>query len=585
MRTVRLARPASEARSHYDAVVIGSGYGGGVAASRLARSGLRVAVLERGREILPGEFPTSLIATQRDTQLWAAGKRIGPEDGLFDVRVGRDVHVVTGCGVGGTSLINANVCLNPDSSVLEDPAWPLPLRTDHYLNVGFHRARKMLAPVPLPEEHRPLKLQALEQAAAALGREAERVPLHIAFQPRTNDANVRQPACVQCGDCMAGCNVGAKTTVHATYLTDAVNHGAEVFSGAHVRFLERTRDGLWRIAFRTARSPAQVVPQRSVLAPIVVVAAGTLGSNEILMRSRERGLRLSDRLGKRVSTNADAIAFGYNNTIAVNAVGTGAGRKANVPPVGPGVIGLIDMRRRRQPQDRLAVVEASVQSTMARLLPLMLPAGAALAQAGGDGRQSLGEILADAAGAAGSLFGGAYTGAVHHTQVFLAVGHDASAGEIQVSGDDVAIRWPNASADPVYKAIDETLGKIASATGGIYVPNPVSSALLGGNLLTVHPLGGCGMGNTRIDGVVDHKCRVFNGDPAEADTAVHPGLFVCDASVMPRSLGIHPLLTITAVAERAMLLLARDQGWTLDVEPKPDVPVRTYTAERATTGA
>ena len=575
----RLARPASEVRPQYDAVVIGSGYGGGVAASRLARLGLKVAVLERGREFLPGDFPTDPIGAQGETQIHALGKRVGAANALFDVRLGRDVHALVGCGVGGTSLINANVCLNPDNLVFEDERWPLAMRTDHSLGVGFHRAREMLAPEQLPETSTPLKFAALDKAAKALGREAERVPLHITFAERVNQAGVRQPACTQCGDCMGGCNVGAKTTVHSTYLTDAVHCGAEIFAGALVRFVEKTRDGQWRVAFQTADDDNRAVPRRSVTASVVVVAAGTLGSNEIMLRSRERGLRLSDQLGKRISTNADAIAFGYDNDMPVNAVGVGFPARAKVPAPGPAVSGLIDFRRRREPAERLAVVEASVQSAMAGVLPFMLPAGAALApkpEAEAGEAKSLAHIFAGAKTALANLASGAYSGAVYKTQVFLAVGHDSGSGEIELKGNHVEIVWPNALAEPVFTAIRETLSKIVAATGGTYVPNPVSSRFLGGNLFTVHPLGGCAMGEDRTRGVVDHLCRVFDADPGKRADTVHEGLYVCDGSVMPRSLGVHPLLTITAVAERAMLLFARNRGIELDVAPKADAPVRTF---------
>ncbi len=580
----RLARPASEMRSQYDAVVIGSGYGGGVTASRLARAGLKVAVLERGKEMLPGEFPAGLLAAQNETQISAHGKRIGKANALFDVRLGRDVHALVGCGVGGTSLINANVCLNPDNLVFEDDRWPLALRTDHFLGVGFHRAREMLAPEVLPATSTPLKFAALAKAAQAMGREAERVPLHITFTSRTNRAGVRQPACTECGDCMGGCNVGAKTTVHSTYLTDAVNFGAEIYEGATVRFVERTREGPWRVAYQAAGDD-NIVPRRSVVAAVVVVAAGTLGSNEIMMRSRERGLKLSNQLGTRISTNADAVAFGYNNNVPVNAIGVGFPARAKVPPPGPAVCGLIDLRRRREPNERLAVVEASVQSAMASVLPFMLPAGAALTPKSGPDKEpaaqptkSLREIISDAKTGTEALFAGAYAGPVHNTQVFLAVGHDSGTGEIVLKGNHVELNWPDALADPVFAAIDATLTKIVAATGGQYVPNPVSNRFLGGKLFTVHPLGGCAMGEDRTRGVVDHMCRVFDGDPGKGPGAIHEGLFVCDGSVMPRSLGVHPLLTITAVAERAMLLFARERGLTLDDSPKSDAPIREFVA-------
>lgn len=558
----RLARPVAELQTQYDAVVVGSGYGGGVAASRLARAGLKVVVLERGREFLPGDFPASLLGSQRELQVSAGGRHIGAQDALFDLRLGRDVHAMMGCGVGGTSLINANVCLSPDILVLEDERWPVPIRTDHYLNVGFGRARDMLAPEMLPAASNPLKVAALEKAAKALGREVERVPLHIAFKDKINRAGVRQPACTECGDCMGGCNVGAKTTVHSTYLTDAVNHGAAIFAGVKVRYVERATGGLWRVSFLMHAASDKTVPIRSVQAPIVVLAAGTFGSNEILFRSRARGLALSAQLGKRVSTNADAIAFGYNNDIPVNAVGIGHPAKDGVPKPGPGVAGLIDLRRRRDPPDRLAIVEASIQSAMARVLPLMLPAGAVI---GKDTDTGLSDLLAEVKRTGESLVGGAYKGAVNNTQVFLAVGHDSGRGEISLDGDHMAIHWPDALSEPVFQRIEATLTKLVKATGGTYVPNPVSKSFLGGNLFTVHPLGGAGMGDSQETGVVDHMCRVFDAAPGRARDAVHDGLYVCDGSVIPCSLGVHPLLTITAVAERAMLLLAKTRGLDLDV--------------------
>ena len=105
----RLAKSAKDMRSDYDVIVVGSGYGGGVAASRLARAGLSVCVLERGRELLPGEFPDTLLGSQREIQLRGQNMQMGSKAALFDVRMGEGVHVLSGCGLGGTSLINANV--------------------------------------------------------------------------------------------------------------------------------------------------------------------------------------------------------------------------------------------------------------------------------------------------------------------------------------------------------------------------------------------------------------------------------------------------------------------------------------------
>jgi cholesterol oxidase len=570
----RLGRPAAELGTEYDAVVVGSGYGGGTAASRLARMGLKVAVLERGREYLPGEYPTNPLQAQRETQISFGNKRIGSATSLFDLRLGSDVHVMLGCGLGGTSLINANVCLTPDFLVFEDDAWPTSVRSDHWLNVGYHRAKQMLAPNPLPPEFHPLKLRALETAAKSFGRTVERAPLHIAFSDGTTAANVKQIACTHCGDCMGGCNVGAKTTVHSTYLADAANHGAQLFTHVLARAVEPIGDGRWRVIYVRQDETARTVPVRMVTARYVVLAAGTLGSAEILMRSRERGLSVSDRLGKGFSTNADAIAFGYNNAIPVNAIGVGHPPREGVPRPGPAVTGLIDFRRRQNPSDRLAVVEASVQSAMAGLLPFVLPAGA---MAGTSTQSGLSNAIAELQRTMQSVVQGAYTGAVHNTQVFLAVGHDGAAGELVLKNDRIAIAWPDALKTPVYASINATLEKAVAATGGTYVPNPVSNKLLGGNLMTVHPLGGCAMGEDRMRGVVDHKGRVFDADTAKSPGAVHEGLYVIDGSTIPRSLGVHPLLTITALAERSMLLLARDLKRNLPLDPLANAPQRDFT--------
>jgi cholesterol oxidase len=570
----RLGRPATELAPEYDAVVVGSGYGGGTAASRLARMGFKVAVLERGREYLPGEYPTNPLQAQRETQISFGGKRIGSGTSLFDLRLGSDVHVVLGCGLGGTSLINANVCLAPDFLVFEDDAWPTPVRSDHWLNVGYHRAKEMLAPNPLPAAFNPLKLRALETAAKSFGRTVERAPLHIAFSDGATPAGVKQVACTQCGDCMGGCNVGAKTTVHSTYLADAANHGAQMFTQVLVRAVEPTGDDRWRVIYVRQDEASRTVPVRLVTARYVVLAAGTLGSTEILMRSRERGLSVSDRLGKSFSTNADAIAFGYNNTIPVNAIGVGYPARKDVPSPGPAVTGLIDFRRRQDPPDRLAIVEASVQSAMAALLPFVLPAGA---MAGTSTQSGLSDAIAELRRTLQSVVQGAYTGAVHNTQVFLAVGHDGAGGELVLKNDQIAVAWPDALKNPVYERINATLEKAVAATGGTYVPNPVSNKLLGGNIMTVHPLGGCGMGEDRMRGVVDHKGRVFDADPGKAADAVHEGLFVMDGATVPRSLGVHPLLTITALAERSMLLLARDLKRHLPLDQPANAPQRDFT--------
>ena len=571
----RLAIGADKLRANYEVVVVGSGYGGGIAASRLARMGLDVAVLERGREILPGQFPTGVIAAERETQIALASHTFGSPTALFDMHVGTGAHLLVGCGLGGTSLINANVCIAPEPRVLTDSVWPDEIRKDGTLKDGFARAKAMLSPAPLPADDTPRKLTALAVSAGVLGVKPGRADLHIAFTERVNSAGVRQPACTRCGDCMGGCNVGAKTTVHSTWLTDAANHGAEIFTETRVRWIEALPDGRWRIGIHIQDGTFRRMPVRTVIAEAVVLAAGTLGTTDILMRSRERGLALSDLLGRRVSTNGDAISLGYNTRLPVGSVGIGHPPRKGAWPPGPAVAGLLDLRNTSAFENGVVLVDATVQSAYAAFLPL------AMAAAGITGKgpsRGIRETLTAAARAAESAMAGAYSGAVDNTQVFLAIGHDSSAGEFRFENDRASLVWPHAADAASYKAIDEIVGKAVAATGGTYVPNPMSKSWLGGNVFSVHPLGGAVTGTDCTSGVVDHKGRVFNAGPGKGTTDVHQGLYIMDGSVIPRSLGVHPLLTISAFAERAMIHLAVDIGRDLDIEPKAGVAERAFHA-------
>jgi len=556
-----LSKNLESLKPGYDVVVVGSGYGGGVAASRLARCGLGVCVLERGREILTGEFPDRMSRAIKDFQITGDNINFGSSQGLFDIRVGDDIHVLQGCGLGGTSLINANVCLKPDPRVFEDPVWPEDIRKDDSLTLGFARAREMLRPTMFKDQYSLLKLRALDTASDALGTHMVCPPLHVTFRERVNAANIIQPACTLCGDCCSGCNVGAKTTVNLTYLPDAVAHGAEIFSGIKVRSLSKHNEGGWQIYYEINGSQGsnEIAPNGQIDCKILILAAGSLGTCEILLRSAEQGLALSNKLGKRFTGNGDVLAIGYNNDVDVNSVGIGFPPKVNGEPVGPAVAGLIDLRQTENVDDGVAIVDASIPSSMATGLASIL-AGADAAF-GVDGDHTLADELDEFGRALKGLVNGAYSGAVRNTQSFLAIGHDQCSGELFLENDQIKINWPNAARQEVFRRIDDALTRAVAATGGTYIRNPLSETVLGENLLTVHPLGGAPMGESHENGVVNHKGEVFDPGNSEIQNALHDGLYICDGSIMPRSLGIHPLFTITAMAERILMHLYRDRSF------------------------
>lgn len=556
-----LSKPVEQIAPSYDAVVVGSGYGGGVAACRLARCGLSVAVLERGREFAPGDFPSNALEAAKAVQMHGPNGTIGSPVALFDVRAGDGVHVLKACGLGGTSLINAGVCLSPDERVFKSEAWPEEAVSDGLLADGYVKARAMLRPAAQPGWRDFPKVKALAIAAKIFEETLQPAPIHVSFSAAPNAAGINQPACTACGDCCGGCNVGAKTTVRNTYLADAEAMGAAIFTHADVRRVSKDADGRWSVKF-AAQGDGRASNEQTVRAGIVVIAAGTLGSTEILMRSRAHGLAISDLAGERVTSNGDAIALAYNTVHPVN--GIGIGHPARGEPVGAAVNALLDMRDGVALEDGLAIVECALPSSLAPMLPGLLAAGAAAF--GKDGDHSLKNELGELRRTTVGFLGGPHSGALANTETFLAVGHDAGDGRMVFEDDRLRLVWPDASKQKVFANIEDTLKKATYALGGTYLRNPASQEMLGGNLLTVHPLGGAVMAADRSGGVVNHKCQVFDTSPGAFPTAVHAGLYVCDGSVVPCSLGVHPLLTITAIAERAMTHLAHDRKLVMRTE-------------------
>ena len=547
----RLARPLSQLKSRYDVIVIGSGYGGGVTASRLSRAGKRVAVLERGREFLTGEFPGRFPDLKNELQITTKHLKTGSATGLFDVRVGEDMHVLVGCGLGGGSLVNAGVALRPDARVFADEVWPGQIVQDGLLEEGFARAQRWIRPQSHARAHDMTKAQALASAGEALGRPCVAPPIAVSFDGGVNAAGIDQPACTLCGDCCGGCNVGAKNTVALTYLPDAARHGAEIFTEVKADRVEKLRDGSWRVHVETAEGA------KALEATVVVVAAGTLGSAEIMLRSRAAGLALSDRLGQRFTANGDIIAFGYGAKVPIDAVGVGHPAKI-AKDIGASVSAQLEYRDPEHLENQLCVQEGVIPSALAPVLPLLfVPNGRLL-------------------GALKSLIAGVYNGPFAHLQTYFAVSHDSASGRFTLDGDQLKLVWPGAKDEPVFKRLDAALKEIVGHAGGDYVKNPLSGSVMGHQPATAHPLGGCSMGREIADGVVDHKCQVFDGTPGTSSTAVHGGLYVIDGSVVARSLGVNPLLTITAISERAMLHFAADHGLRFDDKPVEAPPVSVF---------
>lgn len=568
-----ISKSIDKLKDHYEIVVIGSGYGGGIAASRLSRAGRKVCVLERGREFQPGEFPETPLEGSGEIQFQTKSGRIGNESGLFEFHANDDINVLVGCGLGGTSLINANVIIEADKRVFSNPAWPKELTDDLDNGVadGYKRARTMLGANPYPEGEpnypELFKTRAMKQAAPAANGEFRLTDIAVTFKKTTNDINhvgVKQTPCINCGDCCSGCNHTSKNTVQMNYLPDAYNHGAEIFTEINVKYLER-QAGKWIIHFEAVGSGRKVFKDANpfVTADIVVLGAGTLGTTDILLRSKTHGLALSNKLGENFTGNGDVLAFAYNNDQKIDGIGWG-GRKPNPDrPVGPTITSIIDTRKTsKKYKEGMAIEEGAIPGALATALPISF---SVLAKSiGQDTDEGFRDYIAEKKRELVSYIRGAYHGAIRNTQTFLVMTHDSADGVMKLDNDRLRIYWPGVGKEEIFKKVRDRLYEITKALGGTFIPNPLwsnkslYSDFFGNDLVTVHPLGGCVMADNASKGVANHKGQVFAG---ETGTGTYEGLYIADGAIIPTSLGANPLLTISAIAERNMAQLAKEHGW------------------------
>ncbi len=570
MNFKRLSSPIADIKNHYDIIVIGSGYGASITASRLSRAGKKVCLLERGKEFLPGEYPKTTGDALKEMQFTAKGKHIGSKTGLFDFHMNDDISVYVGCGLGGTSLVNANVSLPPEERVMKKEEWPSALRNDpESFWRGLERAKNMLQPNQYPEGKNGYpklpKSEAMKLSAQGMGKSNafRYLDINVTFENRKNNAGVDQYKCELCGDCMTGCNYGAKNTTLMNYLPDAKNHGAEIFTEVSVKHVSRANDK-WAVHYKIQNAESEKFDAAPlfVTADIVVVAAGSLGSTEILLRSKEKGLTVSDKLGNRFTGNGDVLGFGYNCDVPVNTVGFGTNTPGGkVAPVGPCITSVIDLREQPVLENGMVIEDGNVPGSLASTITGSMVTISKLFGKSDD--KNFADSLKKKGRELVSIFRGAYHGAMNNTQAFLVMTHDDGNGKMKLENDHLKIDWPGVGKQPIFNKVDANLRAATKAIGGEYITNPTWTKVMNYDLMTVHPLGGCVMADDATKGVVNHKGEVFSSNEG---TVVHKGLYVSDGAVVPLPLGVNPLITISALAERSCELMAKDYGFTINYD-------------------
>ena len=457
-------------RDHYSAVVVGSGFGGAVAACRLAQAGIDVAVIERGRRWEPGEFPRDL-GKLHTGWIWLH------KHGIYDIREFADMLCVTAAGWGGGSLVYANVAMRPPPDVFER-AWPAPY-TRQALDPFYDLAADMLNVRPVPST--PAKTALVTGAHARLGYPAFRPNLAVSFEGPN--------ACVNCGECDIGCNVGAKNTLDRNYLAVAEQAGAHVGLLTSVVSLERAAAG-YRIHLH---QHADGGTRRSITADRVFVCAGALGSTEILLRSRKAMPALPPSLGHGYSGNGDFLAFGHGTTDLIS------------PGAGPTIT---TASLRTDGDEWFLIEDGGYSGSLAGLVHELSP------------------------------FAGRAAG--EHTVVLLAMGRDRADGRIELRGQRLHVQWPTPQNLSLYAAEQAACADVVSTLGGRAAPTPTWRYLR--QPVSVHNLGGCRMSDDPTRGVVDTNAQVHG----------FPGLYVLDGAILPAATGVNPSATIAAVAERCI---------------------------------
>ena len=510
--------------AHYDVVVIGSGFGGSVAALRLVEKGYRVCVLEAGARFEDKDFPKTSWRLRK----FLFAPRLGL-NGIQRIHKLPDVFVLCGAGVGGGSLVYANTLYQPEDEYFQDPQWSEITDWKQELTPWYQVARRMLGVSTNPYfSNSDLAMKRVAEEMG-VGETFKLAPLGIYFaeqegvtnpDPYFGGAGPSRTSCINCGECMTGCRHNAKNTLVKNYLYFAEKHGAEIKANTTVTQIEKNGDK-WQINTRKSASWLPISSQ--ITADQVIVAAGAFNTQRLLHRMKSKGiLNLSDALGKLARTNSESLvgAIMPNRDIdfSKGAAITSSffpNKNTHVEPVrygkGSNSMGLLQtiMTSSDQPTDRtwqwltaafknptlilkiLNVRKWSERSVIALVMQNLNSSVTTYEKSG--------------------LFGRKLT-----------------------SKNDTSTPNPTwiPEANEVAKRIAKNYGGIAAGNIGNLVGAP----------FTAHFSGGCVIGKDKESGVIDPYHRVWD----------YPTLHILDGSTITANLGVNPSLTITAQAERAL---------------------------------
>jgi cholesterol oxidase len=537
----------------YDVAVVGSGFGGSVAALRLTEKGYRVGVLEAGRRYRDDTLPTSSWNIRKFFWFPRLGLR-----GIQRLTLLRDVLILSGAGVGGGSLVWANVCYEPLEDAFDDPQWSDITDWKKELAPFYDQAKRMLGAERVPFETnsdqvmraigRDLGVEHtfhLNDVAVHFGNPGQEVP-----DPYFGGEGPTRAGCRHCGGCMVGCQYNAKNRLDKNYLYLAEKRGAAVHPNQQVVDLEALDGGGYRV---TARKPGARVFKRTrtYTAEQVVFAAGALGTTRLLMKLRDAGRLpgLSDRLGFQVRTNSEAI------------------------------VGALAPDVKTDYSHGVAITSSIHPDADTTIEPVRYPKGS-------NSMGLLSTILVDGGGKVPRWLK-FVAAAVRHPVTFLRSFSVRRWSERTVIllvmqsidnsfrvfhkkglfGTRLTSAHDTGKPSPSYLPVANQAARAGAEHMGGFAGSSLNEVLLD-IPLTAHILGGACVGDSPDSGVIDPYHRVFS----------YPDLHVTDGAAVAANLGVNPSLTITALAERAMALWPNRGDE--DMRPPPGDAYRTVDPTR-----
>ncbi|MFC5999646.1 GMC oxidoreductase [Quadrisphaera sp. GCM10027208] len=512
-----------------DVIVIGSGFGGSVAALRLREKGYRVIVLEAGRRFTDEDLP----ATSWDVRRFLWAPRLGLRGIQRISKVGR-VLVLAGAGVGGGSLNYANTLYQPPEPFFRDRQWGH--ITDWHAELGpwYEQARRMLGVVQNPVRTAPDEVMSKVADDMGVGHTFRLTPVGVFFgrdgalepgvtlpDPYFGGAGPQRTGCTQCGSCMTGCRVGAKNTLVKNYLYLAERAGARVVPDTTVVAVRPTPSGDFAVDTVATGSWSRR-PSSTYTAPQVVLAAGTLGTQRLLHRMRDTGKLpdISPRLGVLTRTNSESLLGAqtrkvdqdFSRGVAITS-SFHPDDETHVEPVrygrGSNLMGLLQ----------------TVMTDGGGRLPRWLKAlGVAVRQP-----RTFLRILVPRRWS-------------ERTIITLVMQTKDNSLTTYTRWGRLTARQGHGEPNPSWIPIgNEVTRRVAEQIGGI--PGGTLGELV--NIpMTAHFIGGCAIGDSPETGVVDPYHRLYG----------YPGIHVVDGSTISANLGVNPSLTIVAQAERAFAL-------------------------------